>query len=79
MLRRPYCVIVGTLFLVVASFSIAQVPTEAPDFVLLNGRVFTATEAHPYAEAPLSARPLSISSQKHLGQAPQDDGADQGC
>ena len=43
MLRSPYCVIVGTLFLVVASFSIAQVPTEAPDFVLLNGRVFTAT------------------------------------
>src|SRR5215831_10665920 len=51
MMRRPYCVIVGTLFLVVASFSIAQVQTEAPDFVLLNGRVFTATEAHPYAEA----------------------------
>jgi predicted amidohydrolase YtcJ len=47
MLQRPYCVIVGTLFLVVASFSIAQVPTEAPDFVLLNGRVFTATEAAP--------------------------------
>jgi predicted amidohydrolase YtcJ len=39
------------LLLLVAGVSVSQVSTEAPDTILFNGRVFTATEAHPYAEA----------------------------
>ena len=39
------------LLLLVAGVPLAQVPTEAPDTILFNGRVFTATETHAYAEA----------------------------
>ena len=39
------------LLLLVAGIWAAQIPTEVPDTILFNGRVFTATESRPYAEA----------------------------
>ena len=39
------------LLLVACGISLAQNAVEPADIILLNGRVFTATEAHPYAEA----------------------------
>lgn len=51
MSRSYYAVSFGMLLLLVAGISVSQVPTEAPDTILFNGRVFTATESHPYAEA----------------------------
>ena len=41
----------GTLFLALAGVLAAQTSTQAPDLVLLNGRVFTAVDAQPFAEA----------------------------
>lgn len=41
----------GALLLLVAGISVAQVQTKALDTILFTGRVFTASEAHPFAEA----------------------------
>ncbi|HEY1469232.1 MAG TPA: amidohydrolase [Candidatus Acidoferrum sp.] len=41
----------GALLLLAVGISVARAPTEAPDTILFNGRVFTASEAHPFAQA----------------------------
>lgn len=57
----------GILLLLACRVAVAQGP-EVPDTIFVNGRVFTATDAHPYAEAIAvkGARILAVDTNEHV-------------
>ena len=57
----------GTLLLLVCEIAVAQGP-DVPDTIFVNGRVFTATDARPYAEAIAvkGARILAVDTNQRI-------------
>jgi predicted amidohydrolase YtcJ len=68
MSRKQSLKVLATLFLLAAGAIAGQAPTQIPDTILVNGRIFTATDTHTFADAIAiqGARILAVGTNQEI-------------